>query len=114
MKIDVVDLAVALDSAEDAGLTDLPAPDPDGHPENCVYLRRANKEVAALFANRLPHTSVQFHTMGGAGRSKVVRLVYHKAAILHVFHFLQLPAILLARYTRALNTVDRKYWKVVR
>jgi hypothetical protein len=118
MKIDLTDLAVALDHAEEAGMMDAPPPDPIGDPDGCVYLRRPSRAVAALFA-RLPSTRVQFRSMGGRGHNKRVRPVYNLDAVLHVLRFLRLPESAWTPLDRRgairiLSTVPKKYWKVVR
>src|SRR5262245_12589947 len=98
-------LAVALDSAEEHGLVRT-APDPDKAPENCVYLKFAGPEQLEVLASRLPHVKVQFRTMGGAGRSKVVREVFHKTVILHVLRFVFPSDQDFEPMLRALSTVD--------
>jgi hypothetical protein len=105
-------LAIALDDAEERGLG-LIVPEPEKAPEDCVYLEFAGPAQLELLASRLPTVEVQLRTMGGAGRSKVVRKVFHKAAVLHVLRFVFASDDDFEPMMRALDTVDRKDWKVV-
>jgi hypothetical protein len=109
--LDPVALAVALDRAEEDGIASQ-APDPARHPADSVYLKYAGDEQLDLIAARLPHVTVQLRTPAGAGRNKKLVKVFHKPAIDHVLGFL-LAAEDVARGTRSLDTVDRKYWKVL-
>ncbi len=110
--VDPEALAVALDSAEEHGLL-LTAPDPDKAPEQCVYLRYAPLAQLELLASRLPYAKVQFGTMGGAVKYKIVRPVFHRAVIQHVLRFVFPSDQDFEPMLRALSTVDKKYWKVV-
>ena len=109
--LDPAALAVALDHAEEHGLA-CETPAPQEQPENCVYLRYAGPEQLKLLAGRLPHANVQLKTLGGKGKNKKVVRVFHKPAILHVLGFLLAPED-VTRCTRVLDTVPRKYWKVI-
>lgn len=108
--LDLVALAVALDRAEEEGLTSQ-APDPGQRPSECVYLRYVGPEQLGVICTRLPHATIQLRTMGGAGNNKKILPVFHRPAILHVLGFLFAEAGI--QYTRSLDTVDRKYWKVL-
>jgi hypothetical protein len=109
--LDLAGLAVALDRAEEQGLT-AKAPAPLEQPGDCVYLKYAGAEQLGALAARPPHVSVQLKTPGGAGRNKVIVKVFHKEAVLHVLGFL-LRAEEISPSMRTLDTVDRRYWKVV-
>jgi hypothetical protein len=109
--LDLAALAVALDRAEDEGLLSQ-APDPEGHPADSIYLKYVGPEQLGLLSTRLPHVTVQLRTPGGAGNNKKLHVVFHRPTIRHVLGFL-LAQEDLERCTRALDTVDRKYWKVI-
>jgi hypothetical protein len=111
--LDLAALAVALDRAEDAGLT-AKAPAPRERPADCVYLKYAGKQQAELFARRLPHVEIEMQQPGdeGIGTTTKVIKVFDKAAVLHVLGFL-LDAEDIARCTRPLNTVSRSLWVLV-
>jgi hypothetical protein len=110
--LDVAALAVALDRAEEAGLmTRTPAP--KERPGECVYLKYAGNEQLGLLTTRLPHVMILQRTPGGAGRSKKYVVVFDRAAALHVLGFL-LDAEEVQRCTRGLDTVDQRYWRVLR
>ena len=75
-----------------------------------MYLRR---ESPMLEPGRIRQTLVarcQLKTLGGKGKNKKVVPVFHKPAVLHVLGFL-LPEEDVARCTRVLDSVPRKYWK---
>src|SRR5262245_60134871 len=56
-KLDTVALAVALDRAEDAGLT-TQAPSPAERPADCVYLKYVGTEQLDVLTRRLPHATI--------------------------------------------------------
>jgi hypothetical protein len=111
--LDVAALAVALDRAEDAGLTSK-TPTPRERPADCVYLKYAGKQQADLFASRLPHVEIEMKMPGdeGIGTTTKIIKVFDKAAVLHVLGFL-FDAEDIARCTRPLNTVGRGLWVLV-
>jgi hypothetical protein len=111
--LDLDALGVALDRAEEAGLTSN-TPAPQARPAECVYLKYAGKQQAALFASRLPHVKVEIKRWGdeGMGTSTDVMTVFDKAAVMHVLEFL-LDAEEIRRCTRPLNTVSRSLWTLV-
>ena len=111
--LDLGALGVALDRAEEAGLTSK-APAPQKHPADCVYLKYAGKQQAELFASRLRHVEIEMKMPGdeGIGTTTKVIKVFDKAAVLHVLEFL-LDAEDVARCTRSLNTVSRSLWVLV-
>ena len=109
--LDVAALAVALDRAEDEGLLSQ-TPDPQQHPADSVYLKYVGPQQLDLLSARLPHVTVQLRTPGGAGNNKKLHAVFHRPTIRHVLGFL-LALEDVERCTRSLDTVDRKYWKVV-
>jgi hypothetical protein len=111
--LDLAGLAVALDRAEDAGLT-ARAPAPRERPADCIYLKYAGEKQAELFARRLPHVKIEMQMPGdeGMGTTSKDITVFDKAAVLHVLGFL-LDAEDIARCTRPLNTVSRYRWVLV-
>jgi hypothetical protein len=111
--LDLDALAVALDRAEDAGLTSK-KPAPRKRPAECVYLKYAGKKQAELFASRLPHVEIELKRPGdeGIGTTTDIVKVFDRAAVMHVLEFL-LGAEDIARCTRPLNTVGRSLWVLV-
>jgi hypothetical protein len=112
--LDLDALGVALDRAEDAGLTTT-TPSPREHPAECVYLKYAGKPQAELFARRLPHVRIRLKEPGDEGIGTTTRVlnVFDKAAVLHVLEFL-LDKEDIRRCTRPLNTVGRSFWTLMR
>jgi hypothetical protein len=111
--MDLAALSVALDRAEEDGLT-TEVPAPNKQPADCVYLKYVGDKQAELFASRLPHAVVKVLMPSDEGydtRSRKVN-VYSKKAILHVLGFLLTPEE-IDRCTRPLNTVRRTGWSVV-
>jgi hypothetical protein len=111
--LDIDALAVAMDRAEEAGLT-AKAPAPRERPADCVYLKYAGKPQAELFASRLPHVEIEMKMPGdeGIGTTTKVIKVFDKAAALHVLGFL-LDGEEIACCTRLLSTVSRSLWVLV-
>jgi hypothetical protein len=111
--LDLAALGVALDRAEEAGLTSK-TPAPRERPAECVYLKYAGKPQAELFASRLPHVQITLKEPGDEGIGTTTRdvNVFDKAAVMHVLGFL-LDAEDIRRCTRPLNTVSRSLWVVV-
>jgi hypothetical protein len=109
--LDTTALAIALDRAEEQGLiSTLPSPLED--PEKAVYLKYAGPDQGELIASRLAHVTIQLKTLGGAGNNKKIIKVFHKPAVDCVLGFLLSPEE-IAQCTRRLDTVNRKYWKVL-
>lgn len=108
--LDLTTLLVALDHVEEHGPGGV-TPDLENHPEECVYLKYVGDEQAEAFADRLPHLNVLFRTLGGAGRSKVIRKVFHKPSILHVLRFTFETDDDFLPFVRDLGSVHRKYWR---
>jgi hypothetical protein len=109
--LDLAALSVALDHAEEHGLT-TKIPDPAEHPVMCVYLKYVGTEQAELLARRLPHVTILLRTPAGAGRNKKLIPVFDREAIEHILDFL-MPSGEGSGSWRTLDTVDKKYWKVV-
>jgi hypothetical protein len=109
--VDLAALSVALDRAEDAGLT-TQTPSPRERPADCVYLKYAGPEREELVARRLAFATVQLRTLGGAGNNVKQVKVFDRAAVMLVLGFL-LDGEAIAGCTRGLDTIDQKYWKVV-
>ena len=95
--LDVAALAVALDRAEEAGLTTR-TPAPKERPGECVYLKYVGNEQLGLLTTRLPHVLILQRTPGGAGRNKKYVVLFDRSAVLHVLGFL-LEAEEVARCT---------------
>jgi hypothetical protein len=110
--LDVAALAIALDRAEEAGLTTR-TPAPKEKPGECVYLRYAGNDQLGLLSTRLPHVMILQRTPGGAGRNKKYVVVFDRETIRHVLGFLLDPDE-VHRSTRSLDTVERRYWRVLR
>jgi hypothetical protein len=111
--LDLGALGVALDRAEEAGLTSK-TPAPQKHPADCVYLKYAGKQQAELFASRLPHVRIRMERPGdGVDTTTDVIKVFDKAAVMHVLEFLLSPEEIW-RCTRPLNTVRRSLWSIMR
>jgi hypothetical protein len=112
--LDLAALGVALDRAEEAGLTSR-IPAPRKSPADCVYLKYAGKQQAELLASRLPHVRIRMKVPSSDWvdtTTKVIK-VFDKAAVTHVLEFL-LDAEEIRRCTRPLNTVRRSDWTVMR
>jgi hypothetical protein len=110
--LDVAALAVALDRAEEAGLT-ARTPAPKERPGECVYLKYVGNEQLGLLTTRLPHAMILRRTPGGAGRNKKYVVVFDAATVQNVLGFL-LDAEEVKRCTRSLDTVEQRYWRVLR
>lgn len=110
--LDLTTLLVALDHVEEHG-PPTALPDPETSPGECVYLAYIGEAHAAALAARLPHADVLFRTPGAGARSKVVRKVYNKAAILHILRFCFPNGDEFQPFVRELSRVDRKYWRVL-
>jgi len=111
--LDVAALAVALDRAEEAGLT-AKVPTPQQGPADCVYLKYAGKQQAELFAKRLPYVRIRMTRLrDGVDTTTEVIKVFDKAAVMYVLEYL-LEREDIRRCTRPLNTVRRNLWVVMR
>jgi hypothetical protein len=110
--LDLTTLLVALDHVEEFGPAAV-LPDPATNPANCVYLTYIGDSQLETLAARLPHVYVQFKTPGAAGRNKVVRKVFSKPAIWHVLRFAFPDEREFASFVRDLESVDRKYWRLL-
>jgi hypothetical protein len=109
--LDLAALTVALDRAEEAGMTTR-APAPLKHPADCLYLRYAGKQQAELLARRLPWVEIDMQRPSDEGHTTQRLKVFDKATVNHVLGFL-LDADEIYRCTRPLNTVVRSLWAVV-
>jgi hypothetical protein len=103
---------VGLDHLEEHGPSATVA-DPYEKPGECVYLTYTGDAHAEALAERVVHVNVTFRIPGATGRSKVVRKVYCKAAILHLMRFSFPKGEDFAPFVRGLDTVDRRYWNVL-
>jgi hypothetical protein len=110
--LELTTLLVALDHLEEYGPS-AALPDPYESPGGCVYLTYIAEPLAEALAARLPHADVAFRIPGGTGRSRQVRKVYNKAAILHLMRFSFPTGDDFAPFVRGLETVDRRYWRVL-
>jgi hypothetical protein len=110
--LELTTLLVALDHLEEYGPS-MAVPDPYEKPGECAYLTYIGDAHSAALAERLPHLNVAFKVPGAAGRSKQVRKVYSKAAILHLMRFSFPTGEDFVSFVRGLETVDRRYWRVL-
>jgi hypothetical protein len=110
--LELTTLLVGLDHLEEYGPSAV-VPDPYAVPAECVYITYIGEAQAEALAARLPHLNVAFRVPGGAGKSRQVRKVFNKAAILHLMKFAFPTGDEYAPFLRGLETVDRQYWKVL-
>lgn len=110
--LELTTLLVALDHLEEYG-PGMAVPDPYEKPAECVYLTYVGEAQAEALANRVPHHNVTFHVPGGAGKNRVVRRVYSKAAITHVLKFCFPRSRAFVPFVRSLKTVAPEYWRVL-
>jgi hypothetical protein len=103
---------VALDHLEEHG-PNATVPDPYEVPGECAYLTYIGDEHAAALAGRVQHLNVAFKIPGATGRTRQVRKVYNRAAILHLMRFSFPTGEDFASFVRGLETVDRRYWRVL-
>ncbi len=110
--LELTTLLVALDHLEEYGppaaLADLYAAPGEG-----VYLKYVPDAHAAALAGRLPHARVAFKVPGTRGRSREVRHVFNRAAVLHLLKFCFPDEPDFGPYLRTLSSVGEKYWKVL-
>lgn len=110
--LDLTTLLVALDHLEEHGPAGT-VPDPYGRPAECVYLAYTGDAHLAALTARLPHVSVLFRTPANGPRSKVVRPVFDKSAVLYALRFSFPNEQDFIPFVRELATVDAKHWKVL-
>lgn len=110
--LELTTLLVAFDHLEEYG-PPAALPDPYAAPGECVYLKYVPDAHAAALAERLSHADVAFKIPGGVGKSRQVRKVFSKAAILHVLKFSFPTGEDFAPFVRDLSTVNYKYWKLL-
>ena len=110
--LDLTTLLVALDHLEEYGPSSA-LPDLETIPGECAYLTYIGEEHITALADRLPHADVQFKTPGKAGKNKVVRKLFNKAALVHVLKFAYPTGPDFMPFVRPLGGVDKKYWRIL-
>jgi hypothetical protein len=110
--LDLAKLNLALDHAVESGLAAI-RPDPEEDSACCVYLAYVGDAQLAAFAARLPHIEVQFTMPGNWLPNKVVRKVFSKPAVWHVLRLAFADESEFAPCVRDLESVHRKYWRVL-
>ncbi|MBN9119695.1 MAG: hypothetical protein J0I06_11155 [Planctomycetes bacterium] len=110
--LELTTLLVALDHLEEYGPS-AALPDPYQTPGECVYLAYIGEALLAALAARLPYADVLFRTPADGPRSKVVRKVFCKSAILHVLRFSFPIGEEFVPFVRDLGTVNQKRWSVL-
>lgn len=104
--LDLTTLLVALDHLDDYG-PNATAPDPESLPDECVYLTHIGETHVAALAQRLLHIDVFFPEAG------VVRKVFHKQAIFHVFQFAFPNGPDFTLFVRDLASLNKRYWRLL-
>jgi hypothetical protein len=110
--LDMTTLLVALDHLEEYGPSTA-VPDLEASPGEAAYLTYIGEEQIAAIAARLPHADVRFKVPGRAGKTKVVRKLFNKAALIHVLKFAYPNGPDFLPFVRSLDTVDKQYWRVL-
>lgn len=110
--LDLTTLLVALDHLEEHG-PPVAAPEPYANAAGCVYLAYIGEAHLAALTGRLPHASVLFRTMASGPKSKVVRPVFDKTAILYLMRFCFPTSNAFAQFVRDLGPINPQRWSVL-